>query len=73
MENRISGKSYCIVISAGNDGTGALNSMVRIITGLKLREVQEAIIVRGKPKEEDSLRCIHLGETLAAGLDLGIY
>jgi multimeric flavodoxin WrbA len=67
------GKSYAVVISAGNDGTGALTSIERIIKGYKLRKVQEPIISRGAISDATVARCLDLGQTLAAGLDLGIY
>jgi len=69
----MSGKSYAVVISAGNDGTGALNSIERIIAGYKLKKVQQAIISRGEVSESVIEECRGLGHTLAAGLDLGIY
>jgi multimeric flavodoxin WrbA len=67
------GKSYALVVCAGNDGTGALNSMERIIAGLNLKRVQEPIISRGEISEALLDKCSELGETLAAGIDLGIY
>lgn len=73
VREHTNGKSYATVISAGNDGTGALNSIERIVAGYRLRKVQEPIIVRGKPCPDDLARCVELGETLAAGMDLGIY
>ena len=42
------GKSYALVISAGNDGTGALSSIERILLGYNVRRVQDPIIARGK-------------------------
>jgi hypothetical protein len=67
------GKSYAVVICAGNDGTGALNSIERIVKGFKLRQVQAPIISRGPVSDEMIERCLNLGQTLAAGLELGIY
>jgi len=67
------GKSYTVVISAGNDGTGALTSIERIIAGYKLRKVQQSIIIRGAISSGDLEDCRELGRTLAAGIDLGIY
>jgi len=67
------GKSYTTVISAGNDGTGALTSIERIVAGYKLRLVQEPIIIRGTVSPDDAEKCRQLGHTLAAGIDLGIY
>jgi multimeric flavodoxin WrbA len=67
------GKPYVVVISAGNDGTGALTSIERIVAGYRMRKVQEPIIHRGKITEDALSRCRELGQTLAAGIDLGIY
>jgi multimeric flavodoxin WrbA len=73
VRERMAGKSYALVICAGNDGTGALQSIERIILGYKLRRVQEPIIARGQISASILEKCAKLGETLAAGLDLGIY
>lgn len=73
VRDQLTGQSYAVVISAGNDGTGALNSIERIIKGLKLRRVQEPIISRGAVSDWMVETCLNLGQTLAAGLELGIY
>lgn len=73
VREHTTGKSYAVVICAGNDGSGALNSILRIIAGYKLRRVQEPIIVRGAVIESALEECRTLGETLAAGIELGIY
>ncbi len=67
------GKPYAIVISAGNDGTGALNSIERIALGYRFRKVQDPIVARGPISPSMLDRCRELGKTLAAGIDLGIY
>jgi multimeric flavodoxin WrbA len=67
------GKPYAVVISAGNDGTGALSSIERIVRGYRFRKVQESIICRGEVVSSSLVLCRELGKTLAAGLDLGIY
>ncbi len=67
------GKPYAVVISAGNDGTGALSSIERIVRGYRFRKVQESIICRGKIASSSLAQCRELGKTLAAGVDLGIY
>jgi multimeric flavodoxin WrbA len=73
VRGHVGGKSYAVVISAGNDGSGALTSIERIVTGWRLRRVQEPIICRGPVSEEILDACRTLGQTLAAGMDLGIY
>ncbi len=67
------GKSCVLIVSAGNDGTGALTSMQRILAGYGVRYVQEPVVWKGTVTEEATERCRELGETLAAGLELGIY
>jgi hypothetical protein len=69
----MAGKSYAVVVSAGNDGTGALTSIERIVTGWKLKRVQEPAICQGAVSEPALERCRTIGQTLAAGMDLGIY
>jgi hypothetical protein len=67
------GKSCALVISAGNDGSGALKSVERILLGYRMKQVQDPIIHRGQITEAALDQCRVLGETLAAGMDLGIY
>lgn len=73
VREKVSGKSYAVVISAGNDGTGALTSIERIIAGYKLKKVQEPIIWKGELNDVILETCAQLGQTLAAGIELGIY
>lgn len=73
VRDHVTGKSYCVVICAGNDGSGALGSIERIVLGYRLKKVQEPVIYRGEVTEPDLENCRTLGETIAAGLDLGIY
>jgi len=73
VREQMSGKSYAVVISAGNDGRGALQSIERIITGFRMRRVQEPIIIRGEISETSLEQCRVLGQTLAAGMEIGIY
>ena len=73
VRDQVSGKSCAVLISAGNDGTGALNSIMRIATGYRFKQVQEPLVCRGPVSEAYLKQCRTLGETLAAGIDLGIY
>jgi multimeric flavodoxin WrbA len=54
---RINGRPYATLISAGSDGRNAARQIERIATGWRLRPVAEP----------------ELGATLAAGLALGIF
>jgi multimeric flavodoxin WrbA len=64
---------YAMFCGTGNDGSGALRQLRRIVTGYRMREVAEPIFVIGDIKDEDLQRCEELGLTFAAGLSLGIF
>jgi multimeric flavodoxin WrbA len=66
-------RSFALVISAGNDGSGAVRQLHRILRGYPMREVAQPLIVRGEPGPEDLERAADTGRALAAGLDLGIF
>ncbi|MFW2421812.1 MAG: flavodoxin family protein [Porticoccaceae bacterium] len=64
---------YAALISAGNDGRGALRDIERIAKGYPLRKAAEAVIVRGEITEQDKVRARELGGALACGAELGIF
>lgn len=66
-------KPFSVVISAGNDGSGALNHIERICRGYRLRKVQEPILCKGKVTEEMLASCFNLGSTIAEGVNAGIF
>lgn len=70
---RIFRKPYCVFISAGNDGQGALNHIERICVGYQFRKVQPPVIAIGTVSEEILRRCEELGKTMAAGCEAGIF
>jgi multimeric flavodoxin WrbA len=72
-ENRLNGKPYALFVRAGNDGSGAISSMRRILTGLAVREVQAPVLIVGKFDEARLKDCEELGLTLAAGLEAGVF
>jgi len=70
---RIFRKPYAVFISAGNDGQGALMSIERICTGYQFRKVQPPLVAKGAITEEVLAACRELGQTMAAGCQMGIY
>ena len=66
-------KPYVVFISAGNDGTGALNNIERICIGYQLKKVYEPVLARGGVDRETLAKCQELGKTIAAGCESGIY
>ena len=72
-ENKVNGKPYALFVRAGNDGSGAISSMQRILAGLAVREVQEPLLIAGEFDEQRLAECEELGLTLAAGLEAGVF
>ncbi len=70
-EGKLEGMPYAIFVSAGNDGAGATSSIQRIANGYAFRQAQEPVVARGELSPEDLKRCLELGMTLAAGLEIG--
>jgi NAD(P)H-dependent FMN reductase len=76
--DRVSGRPYALMVSAGTDGSGAVRLVERICSGWRLRAVAPALIARtgadtpetiAAPKTlapEDRASCETLGGTLAA-------
>ncbi|WP_298608176.1 flavodoxin family protein [uncultured Thiothrix sp.] len=67
------GLPIALYVKAGNDGTGALTSMERIILGLRWRQVQAPLVMKGAVKPEFFEACTELGAGMAEGLKLGIF
>ena len=67
------GLPYALFIRAGLDGLGTRSAVERIVTGLKWRAVQEALILQGDYQDEFVAQCEELGTTVAAGLEAGIF
>jgi len=73
VEGQVDGKPYCMLVGAGNDGTGALNAIRRICNGYNFREVQQPIVVVGDLEDQQLQKCRELGMAMAAGLEAGIF
>jgi len=83
--DRIQGRPYAAMIAAGSDGTGAARQIARIALGWRLKAVAEplivcthaqtpqAILAQKRLEDADLARCAELGQTLAAGLALGVF
>ena len=66
-------KPYGVFINAGNDGTGALQSIERICIGYQFKKVHEPVIARGEITRRILEACTEMGMTIAAGCAAGIY
>lgn len=67
------GLPFVVFVCAGNDGRGAVSQIERIAAGYKWLKVQEHKRIVGIPAEEDLVDIEELGQTLAAGIDFGIF
>ncbi len=72
-ENSVNGKPWAMFVRAGNDGSGAISSIRRILTGLAVKEVQEPVLIAGDFDEARLAECEELGLTMAAGLEAGVF
>lgn len=72
-ENQVAGLPYALFVSAGNDGTGAVNSIERIALGYRWKRISDPIVVVGTVTEDARLRCQELGQAMAVGLTLGVF
>lgn len=82
---KLEGRPYASIISAGSDGEGAQRQLDRIATGWRLKRVAERMIVNfsaqtaeeiWKPKELEpkiKVKCEELGQSIAEGIDLGVF
>ena len=66
-------RPYALFVSAGNDGTGAVRQLERIVKGYPLKKAAEPLIVVGEPDDTALHDCEDLGQGFAAGLSMGIF
>lgn len=62
-----------LLLSAGNDGRGAVRQAQRILSGFPMREAVEPVICRGPVTPDLEARARELGAGFAAGLEMGIF
>jgi len=71
-EGKVEGRPWALFVGAGQDGSGAVTSVERIVTGLRLKKICEPVIVVKELKPEQIAACEELGAAMAAGLAAGI-
>ncbi|MFP6663907.1 MAG: NAD(P)H-dependent oxidoreductase [Deltaproteobacteria bacterium] len=72
-QGKVQQKPYALFVKCGNDGSGAVREVDRIALGYPMRRVAEPVLGRGELDEEILSRCEELGQTLAAGLAMGLW
>jgi multimeric flavodoxin WrbA len=71
-EGKVEGRPWALFVGAGQDGSGAVNSVERIVTGLRLKKISEPVVVVKELKPEQLTALEELGAAMAAGLAAGI-
>lgn len=72
-EGRTVGLPYAMLVSAGNDGTGAVRALERIATGYQWKRVADPVIAKGEIDDAGLAAARELGQTLAAGIAFGVF
>ncbi len=67
------GMPFALYIRAGHDGTGTKRAMQAIITGLRWKQIQDTLILKGDWQDVFIEQVKELAMTLAAGVEAGIY
>ncbi|MDH4458532.1 MAG: NAD(P)H-dependent oxidoreductase [Nevskia sp.] len=70
-EGKVDGLPYLMLVSAGNDGSGAVRALERIATGYRWKRVAEPLIVKGEPDTAAIEAAGERGALLAAGIAFG--
>jgi hypothetical protein len=73
VPNRRPGLPYLLVSKGGNDGTGAVRDVTRILTGLRWKEALPPVVVAGTLTDEHLAHVRGQAATLAAGIDAGVF
>ena len=72
-EGKVNGRPWALFVGAGQDGSGAVSSVERIVTGLRLEKRAEALICVRDLSPEMLSKCEELGAAFATGLAMGVF
>ncbi len=64
---------YALFISAGNDGSGAVREIDRIVSGYPMKKIAAPLIAVAEVSSNHLQQCEELGLSMAAGLAMGIF
>jgi multimeric flavodoxin WrbA len=67
------GLPYALYVKGSNDGSGAVRSVERIVTGLQWRAALPPLVITGDVTQEHLDAARELGATMAAGLEAGVF
>ena len=67
------GKPYLLIVRAGSDGTGTVQAVESILTGLRWRATNEAVVLQGDFDTSFPAGAAEFAAAFAAGLEQGIF
>jgi multimeric flavodoxin WrbA len=73
VPDRRPGMPYLLIAKGGNDGTGAVRDVTRILTGLRWKQALPPLVVSGRVTDAHLAAAREQGATLAAGVDAGVF
>lgn len=71
-EGKVEGRPWALFVGTGLDGAGAVTSVERVVTGLRLKKICEPVVVVKELKPGQIAALEELGAAMAAGLAAGI-
>lgn len=72
-EGKTIGLPYAMLVSAGNDGAGAVRALERIAAGYQWKRVADPLVCKGELDDASLAAARELGQTLAAGVAFGVF
>ncbi len=72
VDSLLAGRAYAVMICAGNDGTGALQSIDRIVTGWRMKKTHDGLIARRIGGEAGSAKGAMAASDLDSAKALGL-
>jgi multimeric flavodoxin WrbA len=72
IDSLLAGRAYAVMICAGNDGSGAQQSIDRIVTGWRMKKAHEGLIARRVGGEAGSSKGALAAHDLEAARTLGL-
>ena len=72
-EGKVNGRPWALFVGAGQDGSGAVSSVERIILGLRLKKALEPVVAVKELQAIHLTQCEEMGAALAAGLAMGVF
>ena len=72
-EGKVNGRPWALFVGAGQDGSGAVSSVERIVQGLRLKKALEPVVAVKELQANHLTQCEEMGAAFAAGLAMGVF